>query len=299
MPANRTDTVPAIWAQEAVELPVGPPVAGTTYRKAGIEPATVQAGWPFATIQNSAEFNEVMRRVTAVLMQAEAWGIIPWCATIAYAASARVMGSNGKIYKARTATTNNDPVVSPTQWEDTETTWSTGDAKVTFKTVADVGWIMANDGTIGSAASAATTRANADCQALFTLLWTNVSNTYAPVTGERGASAAADWAANKVIKIGSILGRALGVAGAGASLTARALGQPLGEENHTLSETAMPYHAHLVDGIGGGSGARSHNDSSGNYKHLGYNHFGTSYTGGSGGHNNMQPTTFLNLMIKL
>lgn len=61
------------------------------------------------------------------------------------------------------------------------------------------GWVRNNARTIGSAASGATERANADCEALFLHLWNNYSNSLCPVGGGRGASAAADWAANKVI----------------------------------------------------------------------------------------------------
>lgn len=68
---------------------------------------------------------------------------------------------------------------------------------------APTGWIKANGQTIGSAASGATGRANADTEALFTALWNDTTNTSlviqtsagAPTT--RGASAAADFAANK------------------------------------------------------------------------------------------------------
>ena len=68
---------------------------------------------------------------------------------------------------------------------------------------APAGWLKANGQTIGSASSGATSRANADTINLFTLLWDNVANTEAPIqdsTGAastRGASAAADFAANK------------------------------------------------------------------------------------------------------
>lgn len=61
------------------------------------------------------------------------------------------------------------------------------------------GWVRANARTIGSSASGGTERANADCEALFLFLWNTFSNTLCPVTGGRGGSAAADWAANKVI----------------------------------------------------------------------------------------------------
>lgn len=124
------------------------------------------------------------------------------------------------------------------------TGWTTGDVKLTMKTTADAGWIMCNDGTIGSATSGGTTRANADTEDLFTLLWNNVSNAWAPVSGGRGASAAADFAADKTISLTKMLGRALAMAGAGSLLTSRALGETVGAENHTLTEAEMPLHGH-------------------------------------------------------
>lgn len=68
---------------------------------------------------------------------------------------------------------------------------------------APSGWVRLNGGTIGSASSGATERANADTQTLFTLLWGEYANTELAIqdsTGAasvRGASASADFAANK------------------------------------------------------------------------------------------------------
>ncbi|WVR18281.1 tail collar domain [Bordetella phage PY223] len=175
--------------------------------------------------------------------------------------------------------------------------WRTGDVKLTMLPTPEAGWISCNDGTIGNAGSSASTRANADCEALFTLLWNNVSNTYAPVSGGRGASAAADWAADKTIGLTKMLGRALGVAGAGASLTARALGQTVGAETHTLSQSEMPSHTH--------QGGNTINNGSG-YSVIGaggtnvaMGPLTTSSAGSGTAHNNMQPTTFLYAHIKL
>lgn len=174
--------------------------------------------------------------------------------------------------------------------------FSTGDVKATFKSTADAGWVMMNDGSIGSAASSATTRAHSDTEDLYTLLWTNVSDTWAAVSTGRGASAAADFAANKTLTLPRALGRALAVAGAGASLTSRALGEYLGTETHTLVEGEIPSHSHSVATTTGSAGAA-----------VGYRNDGgaaganmtTGNTGGGGAHNNMQPTSFLNVMIKL
>jgi len=124
--------------------------------------------------------------------------------------------------------------------------FTTGDAKLTLKTVADPTWILMNDGTIGSATSGATTRANADTQPLYTLIWNTVSNTFAPVTGGRGASAAADFTANKPIALTRQLGRAICIAnaGGGAGLTARTLGGFLGAETHTQTLAEIFSHGH-------------------------------------------------------
>jgi hypothetical protein len=175
--------------------------------------------------------------------------------------------------------------------------WSTGDVKATMKTTADTGWVLMNDGTIGNASSGGTTRANADTVLLFTLLWNNTSNTDCAVSGGRGASAAADYAANKTIALPKTRGRGLGGAGAGSTLTSRALAATVGAETHTLSTPEIPGHTHTIaygntDTGGGGSEIIKGDSSAGNLKT-------SSSTGGGGAHNNMQPTTFINWMIKL
>jgi hypothetical protein len=127
----------------------------------------------------------------------------------------------------------------------------TGDGKITLRAAADPGWVMANDGTIGSAGSGATTLAHASAQALYTLLWTNVADAHAPVTGGRGANAAADWAANKPIALTKALGRAIAIAGAGAGLTARTLGSVVGAESVVLTRANLPA-VGIPTGIGSG-----------------------------------------------
>lgn len=71
------------------------------------------------------------------------------------------------------------------------------------RTTAPSGWVKRNGGTIGNASSGGTARANADTEDLFTLLWGQFDNTKLPIqtsagaASTRGASAAADFAANK------------------------------------------------------------------------------------------------------
>jgi len=181
--------------------------------------------------------------------------------------------------------------------------FSTGDAKPTLKTTADSGWVMANDGTIGSAASGGTTRAKADTIDLYTLIWTNVDNTSAPIQDSsgspttRGASAAADFAANKRLSLTKMLGRALSVAGSGSGLTARALGVALGAETHALTTSEMPSHNHELNFAASTLQSGSNTASFGNGASAGA--VFTRDTGGGNAHNNMQPSTFMNFMVKL
>jgi len=173
---------------------------------------------------------------------------------------------------------------------------TTGDLIFTYKTTADVGFIMADDGSIGSASSGASNRANADTEALYTLLYNNMSDAECPVTTGRGASAAADFAANKSLTIPLTLGRAIGVAGTGASLTARTLGDTVGEETHaqTVAETAAHSHTYgnTAEDIAASSGTAV-NDAQNSGS------FTTTSTGSSTAFNVVQPTTFINIMVKL
>jgi hypothetical protein len=195
--------------------------------------------------------------------------------------------------------------------------WTTGDVTLTMKVAADSGWVLFDDGNIGNGASGATTRANADCEALFTLLWNNVSNptanAYCAVSGGLGGSAAADWASNKTLDLPISLGRALACSGTGSGLSARVLGEEMGDED------ALSQHQHLMfDRYSNPSGADG--VTSGTYA-ADQGHSGTSderywiqKSDNSGadpptvGKNQlvgltsdgaMQPSVFLNVMIKL
>ena len=90
---------------------------------------------------------------------------------------------------------------------DPTTIIATGDLKVRYGTGTLSGYVRANGRTIGSATSGASERANADCQALFEYLWGADANL--TVSGGRGASANADWVANKTITLPDWSGRAL------------------------------------------------------------------------------------------
>lgn len=78
--------------------------------------------------------------------------------------------------------------------------WSPGDYKWCAYSTPERRWLECNGDSIGSAASGGTARANADTFALFSKLWAEpayVIQTSVGGASARGASAAADFAANK------------------------------------------------------------------------------------------------------
>lgn len=85
----------------------------------------------------------------------------------------------------------------------------TGDYKHSLNSFVPFGYVAANDGSIGSASSGATSRANTDTWPLYNLLWNSVLNNWAPVAGGRGATAIADFSANKAMTLTRILGRVI------------------------------------------------------------------------------------------
>lgn len=85
----------------------------------------------------------------------------------------------------------------------------TGEIKAYAGTTAPDGYVRANGRTIGNAASGASERANADTADLYTLLWNSYADGVCAVSSGRGASAAADYAANKTIALPDLRGRGL------------------------------------------------------------------------------------------
>jgi len=129
---------------------------------------------------------------------------------------------------------------------DPTTVLSTGDIKARYGTGVLAGFVRQNGRTIGSSASGATERANADCQALFEYLWTADPN-LAVSTG-RGVSANADWVANKTITLPDMRGRSLfGMDDMGSTSSAR-LGPAMGISSTTLGGSGGAPNAILTQG---------------------------------------------------
>lgn len=128
--------------------------------------------------------------------------------------------------------------------------WDTGEWVLSAKTTAPTGTVSPNGGTIGSAASGATNRANADTADLFALLWSVTNNTDYPIqdsagaASARGASAAADFASNKRFPLPNIQDGDALVAAVSSAVLSRSVGAVLGH-GHTAT-VDDPGHSHTT-----------------------------------------------------
>jgi microcystin-dependent protein len=138
--------------------------------------------------------------------------------------------------------------------QDTTTLIQTGDTIWVLTTGARSGFVRCNGRTIGSGSSGGTERANADTQSLFETLWNNISDSFCTVSSGRGASASADFSANKTITTPDMRGRApFGLDDMGNSAASRlAGGTPTtlasngGAETYTISANNLPTHTHAA-----------------------------------------------------
>lgn len=116
----------------------------------------------------------------------------------------------------------------------------TGDVKATYWSSAPLGWVAMNDSTIGNIGSGATVAGQYVFQ-LYKTLWDAVSNTYAPVATGRGATAQADFIANKAMTLPLSLGRSIAANGLGT-----VLGQYAGANSASfvIGTANLPPHTH-------------------------------------------------------
>lgn len=206
----------------------------------------------------------------------------------------------------------------------------TGDVKESYNPNQQSGWLLMNDGSIGSQSSGATSRPNPDTWPLFNLLWNLSSDDWCPVyaagtltrTG-RGTSAAVDWNANRHLVLPRRLGRVVASAGWGAGLSNFGPATWTGSEYVALESANLPAHSHnvtvtvpnhshniaqMVDNRGAphpgavfGEGTGNLQVTSGVTEAAGGMSAGgsTSVVGSGAAHFNIQPTTYVYHFIKL
>lgn len=191
--------------------------------------------------------------------------------------------------------------------------YSTGDLKPTHKAVADPGWIMWIDGTIGNVGSGSSIRSNADVQALFAIYYNNCNDTDCPLKTSAGGAttrvvqgtAAAAFASNCRMTLPKSSGRSLAMAGAGVGLTNRILGSAAGAEVESATVSKMAVHNHrgnsggdffaLTSGPAPALWAQVLSDPAGQNLYLDI----IGFNGGGTPLNILDPSTYVNIMVKL
>lgn len=101
----------AIFAANASTTIPASPVPGTTYRNTAVTSTMIENGWPYAEIVDSATFNQIMYRLTALLNAVEQQGILEWSEYTNYSAGSFARGStDNSIYQATASSGPDDPV---------------------------------------------------------------------------------------------------------------------------------------------------------------------------------------------
>lgn len=180
---------------------------------------------------------------------------------------------------------NADPVEASEDSVDENKIRKTGEIFFDPKTGTKSGNVRCNGRTVGSASSGATERANADTEDLYTYNWNNFADAILAVTTGRGASAAADFAANKAMALFDVRAGGLrGVDDMGNSAASRLGSTPFtsgnattggsicGLNTHTLVTGELAAHTHGAGSYAGDSGgAHTHTgttDSGGGHTHT-------------------------------
>ena len=177
----------------------------------------------------------------------------------------------------------------------------TGSVTSYLGTTAPTGWLLLNGDTLGSASSGAT-QASADNEDLFTLLWNNFADSEAAVSTGRGASAAADWSANKTIVIPDATGRtifgkessATRITSAETGVDGSVMGDSGGTEAHALVIAELAAHTHAYQ-----RGSVAPNAQTGGVEPAGDTTAGTTSTGSDNTHTNLPPALILSWIVKV
>ena len=155
------------------------------------------------------------------------------------------------------------------------------------------GWVFAAGGTIGNAGSGADYTDGTE--GLFVLLWNSIGDSYCPVSGGRGASASADFAAGKTLTLPDLQGK---VSVGKDSSTFSTLGQSIGSETVTLVENNLPSHTHNTEIPSSTTNAQNGADFAA-LTNASTSSTASSSTGSATPVNIVQPSLVVNKIIKL
>lgn len=174
--------------------------------------------------------------------------------------------------------------------------YKTGECFFKFKDGTRDGAVRCNARTIGNAASVATERANADCEALFIELYNEVSapsaNVICPVSGGLGANAAVAFAAGKTLTLPDLRGSVpggldtMGNTFKGSFNAAIPFdwggstvpGSAAGTNVHALTIAQLAAHTHSFSATTGAGSSHTHAVSGNTANESAHTHGGTTLT---------------------
>ena len=177
----------------------------------------------------------------------------------------------------------------------------TGSVTAYAGTTAPTGWLLLNGDTLAKTSGG--THNGAEYEVLYELLWDNFADSEAAVSSGRGASAQADFDANKTITLPDATGRS--IFGKEASAT-RLTSGGAGVDGATMgdsggAETAaggLPSHSHSITAHNpAGTSGQTYNAAGG--ASSGSASFGTTSAGSSNTHTNLSPALILSWIIKV
>lgn len=168
----------------------------------------------------------------------------------------------------------------------------------TLRTTAPSGWLLMDGSTIGNVGSGATYE-SADYEDLFDIIKQCYPNTGSEVFGSGNKVTIPDMRGRVPIGKDNMGGTSANVV---TNSYADTLGRGLGEENHLLSTSELPSHAH--GGITTDGNVSRQDNTARRFYNSNYSEntipFGSTGTAGGGQvHNNMQPSLTVNYLIKI
>jgi hypothetical protein len=236
----------------------------------GFPPLTFVPGTAGGCPPFGQDFNGILKQLSQGVQWQQAGG--PYFFDSAFAASVggypkgAIINSTvvpGNQWLSTADSNSNDPDAGGANWVQLPTQIQTGAPVASLSTTIPTGYVSANGLTIGNAASNGTNRANSDTKFLFAFVWAACPNTICPIftsggiSSTRGATAAADYAANKALAVQNMNGAALmGADSQNGTTTSNLLNVPatsgsrtapnsiLGENLHSLSSAENGTHTH-------------------------------------------------------
>jgi hypothetical protein len=176
-----------------------------------------------------------------------------------------------------------------------------GDLKYSENAFTQPGWLRLDSSFVMGSPAASQGYRGYVYKDLYTYLWNNFPDSAFPVSGGRGASSEDDWNAGKTIQLPLIAGRVVVAQGTGVGLTARNIGDIVGQESISLLDANNGPHIHATaQGRADGFGSNQNFGLLAKYNLPGFANYADSMSlNGSGTpFTNLQPSAVFYAFIK-